>query len=89
LTSDPRGLGGVWRFQPELLKWERLLFVTYLDMNVMVVRDETGAPDILVRKSEVQDTVTRTDAAAPALTSDDDDEFVTAPDNVITTEYEM
>jgi len=78
---------------PDPLKWERLLFVTYVDMKVLVVRDETGAPDILVRKSEVADTVTPTSEAAPKVESveveDNNEIFVSAPDDVITTEYEM
>jgi hypothetical protein len=78
---------------PDPLKWERLLFVTYVDMNVLVVRDETGAPDILVRKSEVADTVTPTNEAAPKLedveVEENNEVFVSPPDDVITTEYEM
>merc|ERR1712046_437477 len=36
---------------PEALRYERLLFITYVDEELMVVRDETGAPDILKRTS--------------------------------------
>lgn len=36
---------------PEALQYSRLLFVTYLDEDLMVARDETGVPEILVRKS--------------------------------------
>merc|ERR1712046_151818 len=36
---------------PEALRYERLLFITYVDEELMVVRDETGAPDILRRIS--------------------------------------
>jgi len=35
---------------PEALQYSRLLFVTYLDDDLLVVRDETGVPEILVRK---------------------------------------
>jgi hypothetical protein len=35
-----------------MLQYSRLLFVTYLDKDLMVVRDETGVPEVLVRKEK-------------------------------------
>lgn len=35
---------------PETVQYTRLLFVTYLDEDLMVVRDDTGVPEIMVRK---------------------------------------
>ena len=35
---------------PPALKYKREIFVTYLDEEVMVVRDENGGPEILLRK---------------------------------------
>lgn len=37
---------------PDALQYSRLLYVTYLDDDLMVVRDESGVPEILVRKSK-------------------------------------
>mmetsp|Transcript_62842 Transcript_62842/g.199047 ORF Transcript_62842/g.199047 Transcript_62842/m.199047 type:complete len:179 (-) Transcript_62842:3377-3913(-) len=39
---------------PEPLKFERQIFITYLDDDILVARDATGSPDILVRR-EVYD----------------------------------
>lgn len=36
---------------PDAVKYSRRLYVTYLDDDLMVVRDESGIPEILVRKS--------------------------------------
>lgn len=36
---------------PEALRYERLIFVTYLDDELLVVRDESGSPDIFKRLS--------------------------------------
>lgn len=36
---------------PDALKYSRRLYVTYLDEDLMIVRDESGIPEILVRKS--------------------------------------
>lgn len=41
-----------WPFclQPKPLQYERTVYITYLDEDLMIARDETGSPDILVRK---------------------------------------
>lgn len=36
---------------PQRLRYKRKLFVTYLDDELLVVRDESGVPDLLLRKS--------------------------------------
>jgi len=36
---------------PNRLRYSRKLFVTYLDDDLLVVRDESGVPDLLLRKS--------------------------------------
>merc|ERR1712046_498744 len=49
---------------PEALRYERLLFITYVDEELMVVRDETGAADILRRGSPlpvVEETIAEPD----------------------------
>ncbi|KAK3289084.1 hypothetical protein CYMTET_3468 [Cymbomonas tetramitiformis] len=57
---------------PEALKYERLLFITYLDEDMMVARDDTGAPDILVRTSAlIVDEIT------------DDEDLITTEEAVI------
>lgn len=38
---------------PGPAKFSRELFITYLDDDLLVVRDESGIPDVLVRKEEV------------------------------------
>jgi len=71
--------------QPDALKWERLLFVTYLDETMMVVRDETGAPDVLMRTSLPAST------SSDALTVEVDvgeDDFVKVDGNIKMTEYD-
>jgi len=35
---------------PEAAQYSRLLFVVYLDEDLMVIRDETGVPEVLIRK---------------------------------------
>lgn len=35
--------------QPASLQYERVMFISYLDEDMMIARDETGAPDILFR----------------------------------------
>ncbi|CAM9939816.1 unnamed protein product, partial [Phaeothamnion confervicola] len=35
---------------PAALQRPRMLFITYLDDDVMIARDGAGAPDLLVRK---------------------------------------
>mmetsp|Transcript_32499 Transcript_32499/g.71028 ORF Transcript_32499/g.71028 Transcript_32499/m.71028 type:complete len:279 (-) Transcript_32499:261-1097(-) len=67
---------------PDALKWERLLFVTYLDETMMVVRDESGAPDVLVR--------TTAPASSPsvAVEVEVDDDFVKVDGNIKMTEYD-
>ena len=37
---------------PSQLQYSRLLFVTYLDDDLLVVRDETGVPEVLLRKEK-------------------------------------
>jgi hypothetical protein len=36
---------------PDVLKYSRELYVTYLDEDVLVVRDASGTPEILVRNT--------------------------------------
>eukprot|EP00239_Pterosperma_sp_CCMP1384_P011020 CAMPEP_0197862904 /NCGR_PEP_ID=MMETSP1438-20131217/39999_1 /TAXON_ID=1461541 /ORGANISM="Pterosperma sp., Strain CCMP1384" /LENGTH=316 /DNA_ID=CAMNT_0043480621 /DNA_START=102 /DNA_END=1052 /DNA_ORIENTATION=- len=56
---------------PESAKFQRTLFITYLDENLLVARDETGAPDILMKKSPVDSVSTEAveEATAPAAAS--------------------
>ena len=35
---------------PANLRYSRKLFVTYLDEDILVMRDESGVPDVLLRK---------------------------------------
>ena len=37
---------------PDALQYSRLLYITYLDDDLMVARDESGVPEILVRKEK-------------------------------------
>jgi len=79
---------------PDMLKWERLLFVTYLDARLMVVRDETGAPDILLRTSPNTQPPIGSTAPSSNVSSreveveDDDDNFVQVQGSIKTTEYD-
>jgi len=77
---------------PDPLKWERLFFITYLDETTLVVRDETGAPDVLVRKSPVpEDTVYK----SAEISVDDpidipvETEFVKTDGPMTSTDYNM
>lgn len=36
---------------PQQLQYTRTLYVTYLDNDILVVRDDSGVPDVLLRKS--------------------------------------
>lgn len=36
---------------PSRLRYSRLIYVTYLDDEILVVRDESGVPEVLLRKS--------------------------------------
>ena len=36
---------------PSQARYERTLYVTYLDDELMIARDETGTPDVLMRRS--------------------------------------
>lgn len=36
-------------FQPPPLRYSRSLFITYLDEDLLVVRDESGCPEILTK----------------------------------------
>ncbi|KAL7570528.1 hypothetical protein ACA910_004303 [Epithemia clementina (nom. ined.)] len=38
---------------PEALQYSRDLYVTYVDEDLLIVRDASGAPEVLVRKSKV------------------------------------
>ena len=38
---------------PEVLQYSRELYVTYLDEDLLVVRDGSGVPELLVRPSKV------------------------------------
>ena len=37
---------------PEILQYTRELYVTYLDEDILVVRDGSGVPELLVRKDK-------------------------------------
>jgi hypothetical protein len=37
---------------PEFLRYSRDLYVTYLDEDLLIVRDGSGVPEILVRKEK-------------------------------------
>lgn len=39
---------------PEQLRYTRDLYVTYLDSDLLIARDATGSPDILVRESQYE-----------------------------------
>jgi len=54
---------------PGPLARSRQLFVTYLDEQLLVVRDESGVPDVLVRKNKFEDD----DLGMSPLSVDDDD----------------
>lgn len=57
---------------PSSLAYSRLLFITYLDDDLLIVRDESGVPDILLRKSKefVLDS-TNTNTGEPSAADDD------------------
>jgi hypothetical protein len=38
---------------PELLQYSREIYVTYLDEDILIVRDATGIPELLVRKEKI------------------------------------
>jgi hypothetical protein len=60
---------------PSSLRYSRKLFVTYLDEDILVMRDESGVPDVLLRKG------TPEGAALPdeGVPSDGSDEDAGAP----------
>lgn len=58
---------------PSSLAYSRLLFITYLDDDLLVVRDESGIPDILLRKSKEFPTSTSTNTFTGAPSAADDD----------------
>lgn len=37
---------------PELLQYSRELYVTYLDEDILIIRDGSGVPELLVRKEK-------------------------------------
>lgn len=68
---------------PDAMKWERLLFVTYVDSTMLVVRDETGAPDVLVRMAPPA-----SEAAVTEVEVEVDEDFVKVDGNIKVTEYD-
>lgn len=41
------------RFEfPELLQYSRALYVTYVDEDILIIRDDSGVPELLVRKDK-------------------------------------
>jgi hypothetical protein len=38
---------------PEMMQYSRQMFVTYVDDEIMIVRDATGIPELLVRKDKI------------------------------------
>ena len=42
---------------PANLRYSRKLFVTYLDEDILVMRDESGVPDVLLRKGSPEGAV--------------------------------
>ena len=53
---------------PANLKYERTLYITYLDDDTLVVRDDSGAPDVWVRVggAPVAEAVVEDDSVVPA-----------------------
>lgn len=37
---------------PELLQYSRALYVTYVDEDILIIRDDSGVPELLVRKEK-------------------------------------
>jgi len=62
-----RALGQLSVSVPAALAYSRLLFVTYLDDDLLVVRDATGVPEVLVRKPNAF----RDDEGQPSAADDD------------------
>lgn len=53
---------------PQALRYARDIYVTYLDDDLLVIRDASGVPEVLVRKGK-KDTTNSFDADSPSDTS--------------------
>merc|ERR1719327_1730482 len=60
---------------PANLRYSRKLFVTYLDEDILVMRDESGVPDVLLRKGSPEGA----DLPDEGVPSDGSDEALGAP----------
>lgn len=71
---------------PTILQYSRDLFVTYVDEDIMIVRDGSGIPEVLIRKEKRfmseswgTDPVTSDDVTPPGVDSSTSDEDGSAP----------
>ena len=55
---------------PEALRYERELLVTYLDEDLLIARDATGSPDVLVRVMPESSASAESEAPAAGATQD-------------------
>lgn len=77
---------------PEAAQYERELFITYLDDDLLIARDATGSPDVLVKVSESASTQPPSTSEATTATeeettpaSTDDDETAPPPPTTAST----
>mmetsp|Transcript_10694 Transcript_10694/g.32901 ORF Transcript_10694/g.32901 Transcript_10694/m.32901 type:complete len:268 (+) Transcript_10694:77-880(+) len=56
---------------PANLRYSRKLFVTYLDEDLLITRDESGVPDVLLRKGGVEGAMLP-DEGVPSTDDEDD-----------------
>ena len=52
-NNNNNNAGGAPVDLPDVWQYTRDLYVTYVDEDLLIVRDSTGAPEVLVRKSKV------------------------------------
>lgn len=69
---------------PEQLQYSRDLVVTYIDDQLLVVRDATGSPDILIRESAPPSIATPTEQELPPGMIEGDLTAVNTPDPALT-----
>ena len=58
---------------PSNLRYERTLYVTYLDDELLVCRDDSGVPEVLLRKGSPEGAPASGDEDVPDVVEDDDD----------------
>mmetsp|Transcript_29859 Transcript_29859/g.97676 ORF Transcript_29859/g.97676 Transcript_29859/m.97676 type:complete len:278 (+) Transcript_29859:71-904(+) len=58
---------------PANLRYERTLYVTYLDDELLVCRDDSGVPEVLLRKGSPEGAPASGDEDVPDVVEDDDD----------------